>query len=187
MGVGGYPSRINLPYIVSISNPPNFKLIIIYLYAASLLLCSFGFAEFRFSGTSSTKLNEPKKRTPEMTNSPWTCACYTCLIGATGRCEFSFAELPSVGSRHFRYPLAPSTMNFSNIMRTFWISNGLREFWEIATVLKIAARACCKQYCLRRTKDDELYCVGKLKNRSPKIICSLDFFLVTFFVLRQRK
>jgi len=46
------------------------------------------------------------------------------------------------------YPLAPSTMNFNNIMRTFWISNGLREFWKIATVLKIAARAFCKQYCL---------------------------------------
>jgi len=29
--------------------------------------------------------------------------------------------------------------------------------------------------------------VGKLKNRSPKIICSLDFSLVTFFVSRQRK
>jgi hypothetical protein len=29
--------------------------------------------------------------------------------------------------------------------------------------------------------------VGKLKNRSPKIICSLDLSLVTFFVSRQRK
>ncbi|MDO9340372.1 MAG: hypothetical protein Q7T72_07590 [Bacteroidales bacterium] len=37
--------------------------------------------------------------------------------------------------------LAPSFMNFINIMRIFWISNGLREFWEIATVLKLAARA----------------------------------------------
>jgi hypothetical protein len=33
----------------------------------------------------------------------------------------------------------------------------------------------------------ELYCVDKLKNRSPKIICSLEFSLVTFFVPRQRK
>jgi len=30
-----------------------------------------------------------------------------------------------------------------------WISNGLREFWDKATVLKLAAVACCKQYCLR--------------------------------------
>jgi hypothetical protein len=30
-----------------------------------------------------------------------------------------------------------------------WVSNGLREFWEKATVLKLAAKACCKQYCLR--------------------------------------
>jgi len=30
----------------------------------------------------------------------------------------------------------------------FWISNGLREFWEKATVLRLAAMACCKQYCL---------------------------------------
>jgi len=29
-----------------------------------------------------------------------------------------------------------------------WISNGLREFWEIATVLKLAALAYSKQYCL---------------------------------------
>jgi hypothetical protein len=70
---------------------------------------------------------------------------------------------------------------------SFLISNGLREFWDKATVLMLAAWACCKQYCLRRTKDDELYCAGKLKNRSPKIICSLEFSLVTFFVLRQRK
>jgi hypothetical protein len=53
--------------------------------------------------------------------------------------------------------------------------------------LKIAARACCKQYCLRRTQDDELYCVSNLKNMSPKIICSLDFSLVTFFSSRKRK
>jgi hypothetical protein len=38
---------------------------------------------------------------------------------------------------------------------------------------------------LRRTKDDELYCVGNLKNRSPKIICSLEFSLITFFVSRS--
>jgi hypothetical protein len=30
----------------------------------------------------------------------------------------------------------------------FWISDGLREFWEKATVLKLAAGAISKQYCL---------------------------------------
>jgi hypothetical protein len=30
-----------------------------------------------------------------------------------------------------------------------WILKGLKEFWEIATVLKFAEVACCKQYCLR--------------------------------------
>jgi hypothetical protein len=34
---------------------------------------------------------------------------------------------------------------------------------------------------------DELYCAGKLKNKNPKIICSLDFSLSTFFASRQRK
>src|ERR1035437_8846699 len=41
-----------------------------------------------------------------------------------------------------------SEAKFSNIMNVFWISNGLREFWEKAIVLKLAARACSKQYCL---------------------------------------
>jgi hypothetical protein len=72
-----------------------------------------------------------------------------------------------------------------------WIYSGLSpdsyRDWEVATVLKLAAEALSKQYCLRRTKDDELYCVGKLKNRSPKILCSLDFSLVTFFLSRKRK
>ena len=58
--------------------------------------------------------------------------------------------------------------------RAQWISNGLREFWDKATVLRLAARAFSKQYCLRRTKDDELYCVRKSQNSCPKIICSLE-------------
>ena len=32
----------------------------------------------------------------------------------------------------------------------------------------------------------ELCCVGKTQNMSPKIICSLEFSLLTFFVSRQR-
>jgi len=72
-------------------------------------------------------------------------------------------------------------------MREAGILNGLRKFWVKAPVLKVAAMACCKQYCLSEPKVSELYCVGKLQNRCPKIICSLDFSLVTFFVSRQRK
>ena len=93
---------------------------------------------------------------------------------------------PVRSSHHFRVPLAPPFMKFCNIMHVFWISIGLREFWEIATVLKLAERACCKQYCMRRTKDDELYCVGKLKNRNPKIICSLDLFWLLFSIKRKK-
>jgi hypothetical protein len=33
----------------------------------------------------------------------------------------------------------------------------------------------------------ELCCVGKLQNMNPKMFCSLDFSLLTFFVTRQRK
>jgi hypothetical protein len=29
-----------------------------------------------------------------------------------------------------------------------WISNGLREFWDYATVFQLAAKALSKQYCL---------------------------------------
>ena len=29
-----------------------------------------------------------------------------------------------------------------------WISNGLRLFWDIATVFRLAVLAFCKQYCL---------------------------------------
>jgi hypothetical protein len=46
--------------------------------------------------------------------------------------------------------------------------------------------ACCeglRQAILfeEELSDDELYCMGKPKNRSPKIICSLDLSLFTFF------
>lgn len=69
-----------------------------------------------------------------------------------------------------------------------WVLNGLREFWEIATILKLAAMAISKQYCLTPSEvSGELYCVGKLQNSSPKILCSLDLSLVAFFASRQRK
>ena len=34
-----------------------------------------------------------------------------------------------------------------------WVSNGLREFWEIATVMRLAARALSKQYCLSEQRE----------------------------------
>jgi len=101
--------------------------------------------------TNQKRAPEPshrRARRSQMTNLVRPCACYTSLIGSTGQPKFSFAELPSVGSRHFRASLAPPVIKTVTGINTFWILNGLREFWEIATVLKIAARACCKQYCL---------------------------------------
>ena len=64
-------------------------------------------------------------------------------------------EMNQRKGRHFRVALAPQII----------------EFWDKATVLKLAARAYSKQYCLTPSEvSGELYCVGKLKNRSPKII-----------------
>jgi hypothetical protein len=62
--------------------------------------------------------------------------------------------------------------------------------WDKAIVLKLAARAISKQYCLSdpAKRESELYCVGKLKNRSPKIICSLELcsqFLLFFKGVRE--
>jgi hypothetical protein len=34
------------------------------------------------------------------------------------------------------------------IRNNIWVSNGLREFWEKATVFRFAAQAFSKQYCL---------------------------------------
>jgi hypothetical protein len=73
-----------------------------------------------------------------------------------------------------------------NNINLSWISTGLREFWDKATVLRLAALACCKQYCLTPSEaEGELYCVGKAQNRSPKIICSLDFLFL--FYQEKRK
>jgi hypothetical protein len=65
----------------------------------------------------------------------------------------------------------------NNSIKLLWILIGLRTFWVKVIVLKPAAMACCKQYCLRSSakRSDELYCVGRLKNKNPKMFCSLDF------------
>jgi len=91
-------------------------------------------------------------------------------------------------SRHFRFAFAPRLriLYYVKIM-TFGFKR-LREFWEKSNCLKIAGEACWKQYCwvIRHLAENELYCVGKLKNRSPKIICSLDLFWLLFSIKRKK-
>jgi hypothetical protein len=78
-----------------------------------------------------------------MPTSEKTDACYTGLNGATVLSEVrTISGLPS----------RMTFSKFSGIMNFFWILTGLREFWVIATVLRLAAWAWCKQYCLRRIR-----------------------------------
>jgi len=106
-------------------------------------------------------------------------ACYASHVGAMGSAKVrTISGLPS--------RLKHNNITLIRIQFFTRISKGLRKFWEKATVLRFVVMACCKQYCLTRI-EGELYCVGKLQNRSPKILCSLEFSLVTFFVSRQRK
>ena len=67
------------------------------------------------------------------------------------------------------------------------ISYGLRIFWDEVNDLTLAVVGLSKQYCLRRTKDDELYCVGKRKIINPKIFCSLDFSFGSFLYIKAKK
>ena len=48
-----------------------------------------------------------------------------------------------------------------------WISNGLRLFWEIAIVFRLAMVAFSKQYCLSdpAKRESELYCAGPVPLR----------------------
>ena len=50
---------------------------------------------------------------------------------------------------------------------TLWISNGLREFWEKATVLKLAARVCSKQYCLSEC-NERVVLRGQAEKQEPQ-------------------
>jgi len=52
-------------------------------------------------------------------------------------------------------------------MIVFWISNGLREFWEIATILKLAVMACCKQYCLSE-QSERVVLRGQAEKQEPQ-------------------
>src|SRR5450759_1561123 len=57
-----------------------------------------------------------------------------------------------------------------------WISNGLREFWEIATVLRLAARAFCKQYCLTLSgAKGSCIAWASQKTGAPKLSAALMF------------
>jgi len=102
------------------------------------------------------KMNQ--KRAPEMTNSARTYACYTSFIGATVRAEFrAISGLPT--HSHLQ-----NTVNKDFV---FWISTGLREFWERATVLKLAARACSKQYCLSEC-NERVVMRGQVEKQKPQ-------------------
>jgi hypothetical protein len=42
----------------------------------------------------------------------------------------------------------PTHRHLVNSLNVTWILNGLKTFWEKVNVFELAARACCKQYCL---------------------------------------
>ena len=54
-----------------------------------------------------------------------------------------------------------------------WISNGLREFWDKATVLRIARQVFCKQYCLRSIRQlaETTSCIARARRKTgaPKL------------------
>jgi hypothetical protein len=64
-----------------------------------------------------------------------------------------------------------------------WVSKGLREFWEKATVLRLAAKACCKQYCLTLS-NAKGSCIAwaSRKTGAPKLSAALNFlWLLSLF------
>ena len=66
-----------------------------------------------------------------------------------------------------------------------WISNGLREFWDKATVLRLAAVAKSKQYCLSdaeaRGGASCIACASR-KTGAPKLSAALIFlWLLSFY------
>jgi len=69
--------------------------------------------------------------------------------------------------------------------RASWISNGLREFWDKATVLRLAAVAKSKQYCLSdaeaRGGASCIACASR-KTVAPKLSAALNFlWLLSLF------
>jgi hypothetical protein len=57
-----------------------------------------------------------------------------------------------------------------------WILNGLREFWEIATVLRLAAQAFSKQYCLTPSRArGSCIAWASFKTVAPKLSAALIF------------
>jgi len=64
-----------------------------------------------------------------------------------------------------------------------WILNGLREFWEIATVLRLAAQAFSKQYCLTPSRArGSCIAWASFKTGAPKLSAALIFlWLLSFY------
>jgi len=93
-----------------------------------------------------------------MTNLSHPYARYTGLIGATVWLKFRTIS----GS--------PSHLHLDIIVKIKYslISTGLREFWEIATVFKLAAMACCKQYCLSPASAGRVVLRGQANKQEPQ-------------------
>jgi hypothetical protein len=72
-------------------------------------------------------------------------------------------------------PRSINSINYWNLSDNL-ISNGLREFWEIATVLRLAAMAISKQYCLTLSGvKGSCIAWASLKTVAPKLSAALIF------------
>ena len=59
-----------------------------------------------------------------------------------------------------------------------WISNGLREFWDKATVLRLAAVAKSKQYCLSDAEArGGASCIAWARRKTKVTTCRLNFLI----------
>ena len=69
----------------------------------------------------------------------------------------------------------------------FWISNGLRLFWKIATVLRLAARALSKQYCLSPASTGRFVLHGLAERQEPQNNLPALIFLCYFLFIKEKK
>jgi hypothetical protein len=91
-------------------------------------------------------------------------------------------------SRHFRFAPAPFK-NKQCAYIVFWISIGLREFLEKAIVLRLAAMAWCKQYCLSDPPEDGERVVlrGLAEKQEPKNSLQPRTFFGYFLCFKTKK
>ena len=89
-------------------------------------------------------------------------------------------------SHHFRIALAPLFIIFSINMNIFWVSNGLREFWVKATVLKLAVRAFFKQYCLSEW-NERVVLRGQAEKQEPQNYLQPWIFFGYFLCFKTKK